>query len=181
MNSLLYFSGVVVVFSLVLSWVFLTTPGKAKTKLLLATILVSAGLSFGFSFDTYLGYPTRELWPDGSELIGVRVVRPTGPVEGAIYIWVMEPKKAAWSIWQPFAMSNEEASPRAFSVPFSAEIMKTAQEADAALAHGKKIILHRNKGKQSKKVTFGLSLWGDDESDHPAIEIVEPAQSLPKE
>lgn len=144
-----------------------------------------------FSFETYKGWPSRDLVTKGN-LISVYIVDPRGSEKGGIYFWVEEERELTWlENLYVYVPSDMDTPPRAHYLPYSKPAAKKFQQAQQALESGMTVKIE-NMGKppnntndnppdgQQKQGTDEGNAGDADEYKVPHFQIVDPRQRLEK-
>lgn len=159
-------------------------PKIGSLKILALTILFVVSSGIYFSFETFKGWPSDANPPEGSDVLGIMVVQPSGGSDGAIYVWVTHPVEVPSAFDNMTSYIPPGLVPRGYVLPYTEQAGEEYEAANKKLKKGFKVQIGEP-GNNRSADTEGNGEGGKGNGDEqeykvPHLQVASPQESLRK-
>jgi hypothetical protein len=135
----------------ILLWFIIGSKGKWETKAFVTFAYLYFGLLIWIALESYLGWPSKQDFPNKYVIHWAHVEEPDASNEGAIYLWLSEIDSNKNYNFLEYQSKKDE--PRIYQIPYSKDLHKKIQNMMENIKKGSVYV----GGKKTNKMGFELN------------------------
>lgn len=166
----------------ILIWFIIGSKGKWEIKAFITFIYLYFGLLIWFALASYLGWPSKEDFPNKYVVYWAKVEEPDASNEGKIYFWLSEvDSNRSYNFLEYY---NKKDEPRIYEIPYSKNLHKKVQnmieniKKGSVYVGGEKTNKLKNSGLDSNPLGNGQFEFNQNSKDHYMFSL--PPANLPE-